>query len=137
MFSRLAFVFAAISTVVSGNIVPKATCSRFFEVSPGDTCDGISAQTSTPSFQLLLDNPGVINAACSNLMPGEILCLGVVGQDCTDVHVVQPGDVCVNIANEAGILLSTLLANNPNVNSACSNLHVGEVLCTANEIFGF
>ncbi|KAI0653868.1 hypothetical protein C8Q70DRAFT_1032745 [Cubamyces menziesii] len=117
-------------------VVPKATCSRFFQVSSGETCDGISALTSTPSFQLLLNNPS-INADCSNLTPGETLCLGLVGQDCTVVHIVQPGDICVNIANEAGIPLSTLLANNPNVNSACSNLEVGEVLCAANQIFGF
>ena len=57
----------------------------------------------------------------------QVLCLGIVGQDCTDVHVVQAGDDCIDIAKAAGISLDTLLANNPNVNSACTNIHIGEV----------
>ena len=57
------------------------------------------------------------------------LCLGRTGQDCTDVYVVQSGDYCAKIADTAGIPLATLLANNGNINSGCSNLGVGEVCC--------
>ncbi|KAI0653841.1 hypothetical protein C8Q70DRAFT_926914, partial [Cubamyces menziesii] len=118
-------------------IVPKSQCSRFYTVVSGDTCDGISAKTSTPTFQLQEINADVINGECTNLFLGEVLCLGLTGQDCTDVHVVQSGDSCVDIANDAGTTLSTLLANNPNVNSACTDIYVGEVLCTANHIIGY
>lgn len=55
------------------------------------------------------------------------LCLGIQGQDCSTVIVIQSGDLCTSIAQNAGIPLSTLLSNNPNVNSDCSNIYPGEV----------
>ncbi len=55
------------------------------------------------------------------------LCLGVVGHDCDITHVVQPGDNCDVIAQEAKITREILLANNPNVNTDCTNIGVGEV----------
>lgn len=55
------------------------------------------------------------------------LCLGLVGQDCSIVDVIQPGDSCVAIAGAAGIPVSTLLTNNPNVAPDCSNIYPGEV----------
>lgn len=57
----------------------------------------------------------------------KLLCLGRAGQDCRNVHVVEPGEFCAEIAQNAGIALSTLLANNRNVNSGCTNLQVDEV----------
>ena len=57
----------------------------------------------------------------------QTICLGVTGQDCQTIHVVAEGDFCASIADVAGIDVSTLLANNPNVNSDCSNIGIGEV----------
>ena len=57
----------------------------------------------------------------------QALCLGITGQDCTSVHVVTSTDTCVSIADAAGTNFSTVLANNPNVNSDCSNIYPGEV----------
>ncbi|KAG6826394.1 hypothetical protein H0H93_016566, partial [Arthromyces matolae] len=54
------------------------------------------------------------------------LCLGFKGQDCQTVHVVVEGDVCVHIATATGIPLATLLANNPNIDAACTNIYPGE-----------
>ena len=90
-----------------------------------------------------------INANCNNLLAGEVimsfhfpsnssltrhlfqlLCLGISGQDCNAVHIVAPGDTCDSIASSSGTTLSTLLLNNPNINTACSNLGVGEVRST-------
>ena len=81
------------------------------------------------------------------------LCLGLVGEDCTTVVTVQSGDSCSSIATAAGIPVSTLLANNPNVNTNCANIYPGEVrfdhtvraqilillqvLCVASEIFNY
>ena len=45
----------------------------------------------------------------------------------TITTVVQPDDYCWLIATNAGIDVNTLLANNPNLSSDCSNLYVGEV----------
>ena len=59
--------------------------------------------------------------------PVQVLCLGLVGKDCTTVVTIQSGDSCSSIATTAGIPVSTLLANNPNVNSDCTNIYPGEV----------
>ncbi|KAH9896430.1 hypothetical protein C8Q73DRAFT_685398 [Cubamyces lactineus] len=137
MLARFAILFVAVAAVVSGSVlVSQAECARDYTVVGGDTCDGISASTGTPTFQLHFVNQ-VINEACTNLSIGQVLCLGVVGQDCTDVHVVQAGDNCIDIAKAAGTSLDTLLANNPNVNSACTNIYAGEVLCTASSVIDY
>ncbi|KAI0777474.1 hypothetical protein BD413DRAFT_468040, partial [Trametes elegans] len=109
-------------------------CARNYTVQLGDTCDGISAKTNTSTFQLANVNADKINADCSNLFAGEALCLGITGQDCDVTHVVQSGDGCDSIADEAQTTEATLLANNPNVNSGCTNIYPGEVLCTADEV---
>ncbi|KAI0801503.1 hypothetical protein C8Q74DRAFT_1365094 [Fomes fomentarius] len=110
-----------------------AHCARTYTVVPGDTCDGISAKESVSSFQLANVNKG-IDAACYNLEIGEVLCLGVIGQDCQVVHVVESADTCVTIAHAAGTTLDILFANNPNVNRDCTNIAPGEVLCTADDV---
>ena len=53
--------------------------------------------------------------------------MGTLGHDCSTTAVVQPGDFCSLIADNAGIDVNTLLANNPNVSPDCSNIYVGEV----------
>lgn len=60
----------------------------------------------------------------SSLQP---LCLGIVGQDCQVTHVVASGDTCEAIAEASGTTFDIILANNPNVDSDCSNIHPGEV----------
>jgi LysM repeat protein len=62
----------------------------------------------------------------------QVLCLALTGQDCTPVHVVASGDTCFDIAAAAGANVTTLLANNPNVDSNCTNIYPGEVrVCLA------
>ncbi|EIW56208.1 uncharacterized protein TRAVEDRAFT_129629, partial [Trametes versicolor FP-101664 SS1] len=102
-------------------------CARNYTVELGDTCDGIAAKTNTPTFQLETVNADKIDAACDNLALGEPLCLGIIGEDCDITHVVQPGDSCGVIAQNAKTTLDILLANNPNVNADCTNIGVGEV----------
>ena len=43
---------------------------------------------------------------------------------------MQAGDTCQAIAAAAGTTVDLILENNPNVNSACSNIHPGEVCGT-------
>ena len=50
-----------------------------------------------------------------------------MGQDCDTTHVIVSGDFCASVADTAGIDMNTLLANNPNVNSDCSNIYPDEV----------
>ena len=58
----------------------------------------------------------------------QVLCLGLVGQDCKTVHVVKTGDSCPTIASQANITDGQLLIDNPNVNPNCTNIYVGEVI---------
>ncbi|KAF5309129.1 hypothetical protein D9619_012784 [Psilocybe cf. subviscida] len=127
----LAFAAAAVATLVQVHAQTTPVCHRSYTVQAGDFCDGISAAQNVSTYQLSNVNP-TINQACTNLFVGQSLCLGLVGQDCDKVHVVAAGDGCWSIANDAGISLADLYANNPNVNSAdCSNIYGGEVLCIA------
>jgi hypothetical protein len=71
-------------------------------------------------------NPG-INEECSNLMPGQPLCLGTAGEDCTDTYVVQPNDTCEEVADAHKVDLGVLYHNNPQLHTKCDNLYVGEV----------
>ncbi|KAI9454141.1 hypothetical protein BJY52DRAFT_1123028 [Lactarius psammicola] len=133
LFSVVAL--SAFLTVASAQA--RLGCSRNGTVQDSDTCDILSARDSVSTFQLANANKDAIDTFCDNIFPGENLCLGLEGEDCTDVVVVQSGDSCSAIADAANIPVSTLLANNPNVNTDCSNIYPGEVLCTASEIFNY
>ncbi|KZT25485.1 carbohydrate-binding module family 50 protein [Neolentinus lepideus HHB14362 ss-1] len=137
MFPTARLIFATVVATATMALAQNATCSRFYTVNLGDTCNAISADQDVSTYQLAFVNQGTIDAACDNLAEGEPLCLGIVGQDCGSVHVVYSGDSCANIVSTAGVSLSTLLANNPNVNADCTNIYPGEVLCTSNTIFNY
>ncbi|KAI0003812.1 hypothetical protein BJV74DRAFT_488152 [Russula compacta] len=132
------FTLALLSGLVTlTSAQARVGCSRLDSVLPGDTCNTVSARNSVSTFQLANANQGAIDPLCDNLQVGESLCLGLLGRDCKTVAVVKPGDTCFGIANAAGIPVTTLLANNPNVEPGCTNLTPGEVLCTASQIFDY
>ncbi|KAG8935162.1 hypothetical protein FRC01_007395 [Tulasnella sp. 417] len=108
------------------------TCARSYEVQSGDTCDGISAANNVSTYQLYTLNTD-INDSCSNLWVGQTLCLGLSEGDCQTTYVVESGDYCWLIATNHGIDTETLLSNNPQVSSDCSNIYPGEVLCVSPE----
>ena len=63
-------------------------CTRNATVVAGDTCDSISRQYGVSTFQLALVNEANIDENCDNLNPGDIICLGLEGTDCTKVYTV-------------------------------------------------
>ncbi|KAH9911266.1 uncharacterized protein BXZ73DRAFT_82454 [Epithele typhae] len=131
MFSRsLSSVALLAVAALHANAQAAADCSRNYTVVAGDTCDAICQKENVSSFQLANVNP-VIDSTCQNLFPDEELCLGVVGQDCTLTHTVVTDETCVSIAAATGTTVELILENNPNVNSVCSNIRSGEVLCVA------
>jgi len=137
MFARAEMLALAVAAAVATVVYAQASgadCDRSYVVQSGDFCDKIAAAQNVSSFQIIAANNNLINPLCTNLFPGENICLGITGQDCDIVHVVQQGDFCQGIADAAGTDLDTLLANNPNVASDCSNIYVGEVLCTATTV---
>lgn len=129
-FAARLVALAVITSVVSGQALPTG-CDRNVTVQAGDTCNAISAKHNVSTYQLATVNKNIINPACSNLAAGEVICLGIKGHDCHVTHVIQTSDTCQSIANAAGIPIKKLLTNNPNVNTDCTNLYSGEVLCTA------
>ncbi|KDQ28621.1 hypothetical protein PLEOSDRAFT_1038797, partial [Pleurotus ostreatus PC15] len=120
----------AVGTVAQTEI----PCARTYTVRPGDTCDAIAADQGVSSFQLAASNSCTINEDCTNIFPGQasmstftgVICLQRVCLDCNDVHVVAAGDTCTSIADEAGITVPTLEANNPNIAPNC-DIRAGQV----------
>jgi len=128
MFSKT-IIFALCALIAQS--VLASTCTREYTIVVGDYCDKISAKTNTSTYQLAVNNIKTINADCTNLMPNNKLCLGTKGEDCRTTHVVSDGDTCDSISSAAGINNTMLTMNNPQINSECSNIYTGEVLCTA------
>ncbi|TFY80179.1 hypothetical protein EWM64_g3837 [Hericium alpestre] len=136
MFSTLRF-FAFGAALLVASAGAQSNCDRFYAVNTGDTCDAISARQNVSTFQLQYVNNNTVDAACDNLFAGEVLCLGLQGEDCTTTFVVGSTDTCATITTAYNISLATVLANNPNVNSVCSNIYPGEVLCVASQVFQY
>ncbi|KAH7919527.1 hypothetical protein BV22DRAFT_1050981 [Leucogyrophana mollusca] len=130
-----AAALAGAITVIAQSAALPANCDRSYTVKLGDTCDIISATQNVSTYQLAAVNTGIIDPECANLYEGELICLGITGQDCNVTYVMQSGDTCSSIAAAAGIPVSTFLTNNPNVNPICTNIYPDEVFCTASQIY--
>ncbi|KAJ6450361.1 hypothetical protein C8R45DRAFT_849030, partial [Mycena sanguinolenta] len=50
-------------------------------------------------------------------------------QSCTRSYTVVSGDTCGAIESRTGVSDSQLHALNPSINSGCTNLQIGQVLC--------
>ncbi|KAH7923748.1 hypothetical protein BV22DRAFT_561631 [Leucogyrophana mollusca] len=135
IFKVLALLAGVWAVTAQNSSSLPANCDRSTIVHLGETCNIISAYFNVSTYQLAAVNTGIIDPACDNLAVGEPLCLGITGQDCNVTYIIQSGDDCETIAEGAGIPMSTLLANNPNVNLNCSNIYPEEVLCTAAQIY--
>jgi LysM repeat protein len=126
-------VYAVALLAIFARSALAATCSRTYTIKQGDFCDKISEAQNVSTYQLAALNPSLINKGCTNLTPGESICLGFTGEDCSTTHVVQSGDTCADIAANNGFNMTILQLNNPQLNQAC-NIYVGEVLCTAQTV---
>ncbi|KAJ3562301.1 hypothetical protein NP233_g9662 [Leucocoprinus birnbaumii] len=127
LLASIAFTFAAVSLGVHAQ--DEDQCNRFYTVQSGDTCDRIGKNEKAPSWQIRFENSDYINVDCTNLYPGESLCLGVVGRDCQLVHVVAAGETCDEIAALSGLTPEGFQhANWRAVGDDCS-IYAGEVLC--------
>ena len=93
---------------------------------------------NVPTYQLALVNSPAVDAGCTNIQPGQELCLGWKSMDCSTTHTVIMGDTCLGITSQYNIQLSTLYTNNPQVDAdTCNNIYVGEVLCVAAQEFSY
>ncbi|KAI0258615.1 hypothetical protein BC834DRAFT_974967 [Gloeopeniophorella convolvens] len=132
------FALVALSALFAvASAQARTGCSRNGTVQDSDTCDILSARDNVSTFQLANANKAAIDPLCDNIFPGELLCLGLTGQDCDTITVVKEGDSCATLTQASGVPLATILANNPNVNSDCSNIYPGEVLCTSSQVINY
>ncbi|KAJ7861621.1 hypothetical protein B0H13DRAFT_1638994, partial [Mycena leptocephala] len=111
-------------------------CAQPYTVVGRDTCAAIESKTGVSDAQLHSLNPA-INSACTNLQVGQTLCLkagtggggGGSGGGCTQTYTVVSGDTCAAIESKTGASDAQLRAQNPAINSACTNLSIGQTLC--------
>ncbi|KAJ7101684.1 hypothetical protein C8R44DRAFT_532853, partial [Mycena epipterygia] len=109
-------------------------CAQPYTVVAGDTCAAIESKTGVSDAQLHSLNPA-INSGCTNLQVGETLCVSGgstgTGDTCSQTYTVASGDTCAAIESKTGVSDAQLHAQNPTINSDCTNLQVGETLCVS------
>ncbi|KAF8965452.1 hypothetical protein BDZ97DRAFT_1812236, partial [Flammula alnicola] len=98
MFSQL---FVAAFLAVSAQTALAADCTRSYTIQAGDYCDKISQAQNVSTYQLAVVNSGSVNSACTNLIPGQSLCLAQKAtEDCSTTYVVLADDTCAGIASK-------------------------------------
>ena len=111
--------------------IPPQCSGNYYTVAQGDYCGTIASAGGVSLTALIAANPG-INAACSNLQVGELLC---IPSSCSgSTYTVAAGDSCSAIAATNSITLDALTAANPSVN--CGNLQIGQKLCIPSSCSG-
>ncbi|KAJ7176485.1 hypothetical protein C8R46DRAFT_988539 [Mycena filopes] len=135
MFTVRAITLLAIPFVAhAASVASRGACNRRYTIQENDICDSISAANKVSTYQLATINAGYIHADCGNLQPGASICLGYAGEDCSTTYVVAGNDSCEAITASFGIGSDTLYTNNPQINAACDNLYIGEVLCVSSSV---
>jgi LysM repeat protein len=130
---KTAAAAALLAFASTSALAAAAACARSYKVVAGDTCDAITAAQKVSTYQLTAANPS-INAGCTNLEIGQDLCLGVTGSDCTDLYTVKNGDYCDKIGQQTGVNSTLIMLNNPQIDTNCFNLYIGEILCVAKTV---
>ncbi|KAI1410852.1 carbohydrate-binding module family 50 protein [Hypoxylon sp. FL1857] len=144
-----ALAFAATTFAApTENLMPRqgyvSTCTATYTVVSGDTCLGIvNKQGNTFTLDQFYSWNPEVSSSCSNLFPGEVVCVGVaaaptgcaaptqpgIAANCKSCYTVVSGDTCLSITQPRGVSLGDFYAWNPSVNSACSNLQPGYNYC--------
>ncbi|KAI0794840.1 hypothetical protein C8Q75DRAFT_803684 [Abortiporus biennis] len=129
MFAQ-SIVAALVALPFLAQSVLAADCQRTYVAKQGDTCDSISAANNASTYQLRVNNINTINQACTNIEIGQTVCLGNNDdKDCKSTYVVVGGDSCDAVASRHGLNSTMFNLNNPQLNSDCDNLYIGEVVC--------
>jgi LysM repeat protein len=108
-------------------------CTESYTVQAEDECQKIADANQISLQQLMHLNP-TINQACTNLQPGQQLCLQQASSSsdpaCTGgSYVVAANDTCSSIAAASSISAADLISANPSINEACTNLQIGQTIC--------
>lgn len=84
-----------------------------------------AAQSATPTAE---PSTSSASAAGGVATPSPIQS-GMVG-GCTRFYQVKPNDNCIDVAAAAGVRLADFYAWNPAVGTSCTNLDIGDYVCT-------
>ncbi|KAI0439546.1 hypothetical protein F4803DRAFT_553997 [Xylaria telfairii] len=125
-----------------------ANCTATYTVQSGDSCNAIRDHFGdTYSLAEFYSWNPEVDSLCSNLFPGQVVCIGVGNStgtpppacpvpvktglisNCNACYKVVSGDTCAPIVAKFTISLAEFLAWNPDINSACTNLQVGYNYC--------
>ncbi|KAI0479029.1 hypothetical protein GGR56DRAFT_358229 [Xylariaceae sp. FL0804] len=123
-------------------------CTATYSVVFGDDCDEIRDQfNDTFTLAELYSWNPEIDEYCSNLAPGEVICVAADGSeipapgcpvpvepglvsDCDACYLVQEYDSCGAVAEASGISLADFYLWNPSLNqTSCDNLIFGYNYC--------
>ncbi|KAF5329714.1 hypothetical protein D9619_009152 [Psilocybe cf. subviscida] len=133
------------------NLAPNTTaktCAQFYTVKSGDGCTSITSNFSLTTTQFLSINAG-LNPQCTNLVVGLAYCVfpttpfssaassgppsnvaaGTITSGCTQYYTVASGDSCGTIESVFNLTSSQFIAFNPEINSQCTNILLGEAYC--------
>ncbi|KAI0398850.1 hypothetical protein F4802DRAFT_613319 [Xylaria palmicola] len=111
-----------------------STCTgRTYEVQSGDTCKSISKAQKIGTNWLLMDNN--VPAYCADFPTNGTLCLG---HSCPTI-TLEANSTCNGLAKANNMTYAQLLAWNPSIDLACSNLdkQAGYELCVGNPDPGY
>ncbi|KAF7304030.1 hypothetical protein MIND_00634300 [Mycena indigotica] len=103
-----------------------SNCTTYYNVQSGDNCNVIESKFKIGFSDVLRWNPE-ISTTCSNLNLASY-CVGVAG-GCAKLYTVASGDSCGGIESKTGVSDATLHAENSWINSACTNIQVGQNIC--------
>ena len=149
-------VYATATVSSPSNIAFDTTtqCGKYYTVLSGDDCSLIALNNTIAITLFEAINPS-INSNCTNLVPGLAYCVSptadwnstsaatttsayVTAPDptptgttdyCYEWHVIVANDNCALIEDEYGITFAQLQQWNPNLNSTCGNLILGDAYC--------
>lgn len=115
------------------------TCWKSTVVATGQTCASIAIANNVTMENVLQLNPD-LDTSCDNLFPGDTICVQgfvipdlsppVVVPKCTANYTVVSGDSCITIAQTFDTYVAQIVGLNPSLNTQCTNIAVGQVLCT-------
>jgi LysM repeat protein len=106
--------------------IPDRSCLRKYKVESGDNCDSIGTSFGVTGSAIMSANP-TIDSMCYYLQIGQIIC--IPDRSCMQKYTVVTGDTCNGIGAGFDVTGSDIISANPTINSGCTNLQVGQILC--------
>ncbi|KAF8871691.1 hypothetical protein BD779DRAFT_441450 [Infundibulicybe gibba] len=121
-------------------------CNKYYEPVSGDSCGAIETKFSVSLSDILRWNTG-LNSGCTNLQLGLNYCVsgpsstgtpvptnvasGTITTGCLKYYTVVSGDNCFAISQTFNTTIAKIQTWNPELNSGCTNLLLGEAYCVS------